>query len=381
MRSVTCRHAAQPESFSRRFAARRDAQPRAHARSPPRAAAPSAPCGRSASTIDELRAGNQRRHLLVLRRRAPARPRGRTARASGMRSRAARAVASGRASSASIWPANSSASGARTCRGSRRSAASSASRVRMDHRLHPRARHRAHAFARGRARAARGAAPARPRRRRRRAARGIPVSSSASRSHALRRAAHDLERDASAHRMSGQRERRPAPSPARARPSRRGSRASGVVRECGRRRAGLDVRQHRRPDGGVAQEPGQQQQVSSRSQPPSRRRVHFARRASRRAGRRRAARCPRRSSARSAADSASDLVDVALRVVVVMPGLRIDAAHRADHLRGEQDVVDRDHLQQQLDARAGGRRRCRRTRCSAGAPSSGGRFMSCARPR
>ena len=32
-----------------------------------------------------------------------------------------------------------------------------------------------------------------------------------------------------------------------------------------------------------------------------------------------------------------------------MPGLRVDAAHRADHLRGEQDVVGRNHLQQQVD--------------------------------
>jgi hypothetical protein len=44
-------------------------------------------------------------------------------------------------------------------------------------------------------------------------------------------------------------------------------------------------------------------------------------------------------------------VDVALGVVEVKPGLGVDAAHRADHLRGEQDVVDRDHLEQQVDAR------------------------------
>ena len=44
-------------------------------------------------------------------------------------------------------------------------------------------------------------------------------------------------------------------------------------------------------------------------------------------------------------------VDVALGVVVVEAGLRVDAAHRAHHLGGEQDVVGRDHLEQQLDAR------------------------------
>jgi len=37
-------------------------------------------------------------------------------------------------------------------------------------------------------------------------------------------------------------------------------------------------------------------------------------------------------------------LDVALGVVVVMAGLGIDPAHRADHLRGEEDVVDRNHL-------------------------------------
>src|SRR5580704_19519109 len=42
------------------------------------------------------------------------------------------------------------------------------------------------------------------------------------------------------------------------------------------------------------------------------------------------------------------LVDVALGVVVVVTGFRIDAANRADHFRGEQDVVDRDDLRQQL---------------------------------
>src|SRR5438105_12742616 len=44
-------------------------------------------------------------------------------------------------------------------------------------------------------------------------------------------------------------------------------------------------------------------------------------------------------------------VDVALRVVVVMASGRIDAAHRADHLAGEQNVLDRDHRVQQVDAR------------------------------
>src|SRR5262245_46848396 len=34
-------------------------------------------------------------------------------------------------------------------------------------------------------------------------------------------------------------------------------------------------------------------------------------------------------------------LDVALGVVVVEAGLRIDAAHRADHFAGEQHVVDR----------------------------------------
>ena len=73
-------------------------------------------------------------------------------------------------------------------------------------------------------------------------------------------------------------------------------------------------------------------------------------------------------------------VDVALGVVVVVAGLGIDAAHRADHLRGEQDVLDRDHLEQQVDARLV---------VDAGVEEdvvqqmlvSGGRFMSCARPR
>src|SRR5262245_42248272 len=44
------------------------------------------------------------------------------------------------------------------------------------------------------------------------------------------------------------------------------------------------------------------------------------------------------------------LVDVALGVVVMMTGFRIDALDRPQHFRGEQDVVDRDDLRQQLDA-------------------------------
>ena len=54
---------------------------------------------------------------------------------------------------------------------------------------------------------------------------------------------------------------------------------------------------------------------------------------------------------RSAAAERRRGVDVALRVVVVLAGLRIDAAHRADHLRSEQDVVHRHDLREQIDAR------------------------------
>ena len=43
-------------------------------------------------------------------------------------------------------------------------------------------------------------------------------------------------------------------------------------------------------------------------------------------------------------------VDIALRVVEVVPGLGVDAAHRAHHLRGEQEVVGRDDFEQQVDA-------------------------------
>src|SRR6185437_1542800 len=45
------------------------------------------------------------------------------------------------------------------------------------------------------------------------------------------------------------------------------------------------------------------------------------------------------------------LVDVAFGVVEMMPGLGIDTAHRADHLRGKEDVVDRDHLGEEINAR------------------------------
>src|SRR6516165_9596120 len=44
-------------------------------------------------------------------------------------------------------------------------------------------------------------------------------------------------------------------------------------------------------------------------------------------------------------------LDIALRIVVVEAGLGIDPAHGADHLAGEQDVVDRNDLCQQIDAR------------------------------
>src|SRR3984893_5572594 len=44
-------------------------------------------------------------------------------------------------------------------------------------------------------------------------------------------------------------------------------------------------------------------------------------------------------------------LDVALGVVVGEAGFRIDPPHRADHLAGEQDVLDRDHLGQKVDAR------------------------------
>src|SRR5689334_3081119 len=43
-------------------------------------------------------------------------------------------------------------------------------------------------------------------------------------------------------------------------------------------------------------------------------------------------------------------LDVALGVVVVEAGLRIDPAHRADHFARKQHVVYRDHLGEQVDA-------------------------------
>src|SRR5215469_11143815 len=42
-------------------------------------------------------------------------------------------------------------------------------------------------------------------------------------------------------------------------------------------------------------------------------------------------------------------IDVALGVVEIVAGERIDAAHRAEQLRAEQDVVGRDDLEQHLD--------------------------------
>src|SRR5580658_2080309 len=44
-------------------------------------------------------------------------------------------------------------------------------------------------------------------------------------------------------------------------------------------------------------------------------------------------------------------LDIALGVVIMMSGLRVDPPDRADHFAGEQDIVDRDHLGQQVDAR------------------------------
>src|SRR5262245_6254258 len=43
-------------------------------------------------------------------------------------------------------------------------------------------------------------------------------------------------------------------------------------------------------------------------------------------------------------------LDVALGVVVVETGFGIDAADRADHFAGEQHVVDRNHLGEQVNA-------------------------------
>src|ERR1700736_2006692 len=44
-------------------------------------------------------------------------------------------------------------------------------------------------------------------------------------------------------------------------------------------------------------------------------------------------------------------VEVSLRVVVVVPRLRIDASHRSHHFGAEQDVIERHDFQQQLDSR------------------------------
>src|SRR5215216_793533 len=45
-----------------------------------------------------------------------------------------------------------------------------------------------------------------------------------------------------------------------------------------------------------------------------------------------------------------DLIDIALGVIVMTPRFRIDALDGAHHLRGEQDIVDRDDPGQQLDS-------------------------------
>src|SRR4029078_2352381 len=44
-------------------------------------------------------------------------------------------------------------------------------------------------------------------------------------------------------------------------------------------------------------------------------------------------------------------VDVALGVVEILACLRSDAAPRSDHLRGEQYVFHRDHLEKEVDPR------------------------------
>ena len=118
------------------------------------------------------------------------------------------APASGRASSASICASKRSG----VCRSimSRIASISGASARRAGCTIgsDPDAAHRAHALLRARApaarsRAARSSSPAAP------AGSGRqPVSSSARRSHALRRAANDLQRDSPAHRMPRQREGR-----------------------------------------------------------------------------------------------------------------------------------------------------------------------------
>ena len=55
--------------------------------------------------------------------------------------------------------------------------------------------------------------------------------------------------------------------------------------------------------------------------------------------------------ARSSALRFARRFDVAARVVEVVARLRIDAAHRADHFAGEEDVLDGNHLGEQVDAR------------------------------
>src|SRR5699024_8509051 len=42
-------------------------------------------------------------------------------------------------------------------------------------------------------------------------------------------------------------------------------------------------------------------------------------------------------------------IDVALRVIEVVTGARVDVAYGADHLAGEEDVADGDHVGQQVD--------------------------------
>ena len=79
---------------------------------------------------------------------------------------------------------------------------------------------------------------------------------------------------------------------------------------------------------------------------------------------RRAARWSRRSWCRSSSDSPAAST---YRLVSSQceAGLRVDAADRAEHLRGEQDVVGRRSPRAAGRSRPGGRRRCRRRRCAA----------------
>ncbi len=94
----------------------------------------------------------------------------------------------------------------------------------------------------------------------------------------------------------------------------------------------------------------------------------------------RGGRCPRRSGPVLGIQP-GDRVDVSLGVVEMVAGLGIDALHRADRLGREQDVVGPGSPWPAARCRAGGRRRCRRTRCAAGARAAAACFMSCARPR